>query len=217
METMSRLRTRVFVDGLNLMHGACRLFSCHWIDLTRLAETVLPNRLFRVESVHLYTSLLDGRVDPGLPEAQHAHLRALRARGRCEIRLGKLVQSRRRALVTWPAELAGRTVEVELTGEKGSDVSLAVDLVDLAHRRAFDAALVISNDGDLKRAIEVARFDLGRRVGVLNPHPGRQSRELARVSSFQRTIRRSDLTRNLLPDEASDEFGTIRRPRRVGW
>ncbi len=119
--------------------------------------------------------------------------------------------------MTWPPELAGRTVEVEQTGEKGSDVSLAVDLVDLAHRRAFDAALVISNDGDLKRAIEVARFDFGRRVGVLNPYPGRQSRELARVSSFQRTIRRSDLTRNLLPDEASDEFGTIRRPRLIGW
>ncbi|MFM7260427.1 MAG: hypothetical protein ACKO3W_07470, partial [bacterium] len=88
---MSRLSTRVFVDGLNLMHGACRSFSCHWIDLMGMAATVLPPRLFRIDCVHLYASLLDGKVDPGLPEAQHAHLRALLARGRCEIRLGTLV------------------------------------------------------------------------------------------------------------------------------
>jgi len=214
---MSRLSTRVFVDGLNLMHGACRSFSCHWIDLVGMAATVLPPRLFRIDCVHLYTSLLDGKVDPGLPEAQHAHLRALLARGNCEIRLGKLVQSRRRAPAVWPEQIAGRTVEVELTSEKGSDVSLAVDLVDLAHRGAFEAALVVSNDGDLRRAIEVARFDLDRRIGILNPHPGCQSRELARVSSFQRTIRRNDLIRNRLPDELRDANGVIRRPERAGW
>jgi hypothetical protein len=214
---MSRLSTRVFVDGLNLMHGACRRFSCHWIDLMGVAATVLPSRLFRVDCVHLYTSLLDGRADPGLPEAQHAHLRALLERGHCEIRLGTLVRSRRRASAVWPDEVAGRTVEIELTSEKGSDVSLAVDLVDLAHRGAFEAALVVSNDGDLRRAIEVARFDLDRRIGILNPHPGCQSRELSRVSSFQRTIRRSDLTRNRLPDELHDAHGMIRRPQRAGW
>lgn len=214
---MARLSTRVFVDGLNLMHGACRQFACQWIDLAGMAESILPPRLFRIDRVHLYTSLLDGRGDPGLPEAQSAHLRALLTRGRCSITLGTLVQSRRRATAIWPTELSGRAVEVELTTEKGSDVNLAVDLVDLAHRGAFEAALVVSNDGDLRRALEVARFDLDRRVGVLNPHPGRQSRQLARVSSFQRTIRRGDLFRNQLPDELHDAHGTIRRPYRVAW
>jgi hypothetical protein len=75
----------------------------------------------------------------------------------------------------------------------------------------------VSNDGDLKRAIEVVRFDLDRRVGVLNPHPGCQSRELACVSSFQRTIRAGDLRRNRLPDELFDAHGAIRRPARPGW
>lgn len=214
---MSRLRTHVFVDGLNLMHGACRQYSCHWIDLMGLARTVLPHRLFEVQCVHLYTSLLDGRVDPGVPHAQHAHLRALQAMGNCEIRPGKLVPSRRIGTALWPTEVAGSAVEIELMSEKGSDVNLAVDLIDLAHRRVFDAALVVSNDSDLRRAIEVARFDLDRRVGTLNPHPGRQSRELSRVALFQRTIRRADLLRNLLPDELRDQDGVIRRPRRAGW
>ena len=84
--------------------------------------------------------------------------RVFLARGSCEIRLGKLVQSRRRAHAVWPEQMAGRTVEVELTNERGSDVSLTVDLVDLAHRGAFEAALVVSNDGDLHRAIEVGPF-----------------------------------------------------------
>jgi hypothetical protein len=214
---MHRLSTHVFVDGLNLMHGACRRYACQWIDLAGIARSVLPERLFEITCVHLYTSLLDGRVDPGLPIAQHAHLRALRAVGRCDIHLGKLVPSRRRCIATWPPQIAGSAVEVELMSEKGSDVSLAVDLVDLAHRGEFDAALVVSNDSDLRRAIEVARFDLGYRIGTLNPHPGRQSRELARVSSFQRTIRRSDLLRNLLPDVLRDADGLIHRPRRAGW
>ncbi|MFM1822107.1 MAG: hypothetical protein RI967_373 [Planctomycetota bacterium] len=214
---MPRFGTHAFVDGLHLMHGACRLFGCHWVDLRAMSASILPPRLFRVDRVHLDTSLLDGRLDAGLPAAQHAHLRALQAVGGCEVHLGTLVPSRRRGLVTTPADLRGRSVEIEVSSEKGSDVSLAVDLVDLAHRGAFEAALVVSNDGDLRRALEVARFDLGRRVGVLNPHPGRQSRELGRVSSFLRTIRRADLMHNRLPDELRDTHGVIRRPARPGW
>jgi hypothetical protein len=74
------------------------------------------------------------------------------------------------------------------------------------------AAVVVSNDGDLARAIRIARSEGRIPVGVVNPHDGRQSRHLAREASFTKTIRRSDLAQSLLPDRLTDANGVIDRP-----
>jgi len=48
--------------------------------------------------------------------------------------------------------------------EKGIDVALGVDLVDLAHRGEYDVAIVFSLDADLLPALERVQ-DMGLRVG----------------------------------------------------
>ncbi|MBN2177591.1 MAG: NYN domain-containing protein [Demequinaceae bacterium] len=60
--------------------------------------------------------------------------------------------------VGWPNVDAGQRPK-----EKGIDVALAVDLVDLAHRREYDIAIVFSLDADLIPALErVQTIGLGK-------------------------------------------------------
>lgn len=103
--------------------------------------------------------------------------------------------------------------------EKGTDVNLAADLV----RDACDGlpvALVLSNDSDLQRAVDIA-INRGTIVYIPNPHHrvkrddhGRRNRRYAPALTGTETltIRRSHLVDNQLPDEINSAVGTFRRP-----
>ena len=67
-----------------------------------------------------------------------------------------------------------RTVEVWVPEEKGSDVNLASHLLLDAVRGAFDVAVVISNDADLRDPVRMAREELSRTVGVLRVEGGQR-------------------------------------------
>ena len=78
-----------------------------------------------------------------------------------------------------PPRVGPKTVEVVRTEEKGSDVNLASYLLLDGFRGDCEAAVVISNDSDLKVPIELAQAELGLVVGVINPHPpARRSRPM---------------------------------------
>ena len=51
----------------------------------------------------------------------------------------------------------GNLIEVFRTEEKGSDVNLAVHLVNDVHQNTFDCAVVISNDSDLAKAMRIVK------------------------------------------------------------
>ena len=102
----------------------------------------------------------------------------------------------------------GPTVQVWDTEEKGSDVNLAVELVNDAWSNLFDLAVVISNDSDLERAILTVKRK-GRRVGVLVRGDARVV-SLRKAASFVRMLSEVDLTRALLPREIPDS--SIRIP-----
>lgn len=206
-------RVGVFVDGFNLEFGAMRPCRVHWLDLRALARRVLPHRFGEIASVSLYTAPLLDR--PGCTSASTRHglwLRASRSFADVGVVLGHHVRQPRLLPRLSAAGREGAFVRVLQTIEKASDVNLAVDLVDRAHRRRFDRAAVISNDGDLARAVSVVVHDLGVPVMVVNPQRGRQSRSLAAAATSLRTLRPSDLTRSELPDRIESRDGTIHRP-----
>jgi uncharacterized LabA/DUF88 family protein len=97
------------------------------------------------------------------------------------------------------------------TEEKGSDVNLAVQLVHDAHLNRFDQAAVVSNDSDLLAALRIARRELGKRVGVINPHK-HPSKELLKEADFVRQVREGVLGAAQLPDEIRDAHGVVRKP-----
>ncbi len=103
-----------------------------------------------------------------------------------------------------------RTVEVIKTEEKGSDVNLAVHLLNDCWLNAYDRGVVVSNDSDIAEAMQLVRRHHGKRIGLVTPGTGRPSQQLLAHADFSRHVRKSGLLNSQLPDTIPDT--NLRRP-----
>ena len=94
----------------------------------------------------------------------------------------------------------GGLIEVFPMEEKGSDVNLAVHLVNDADKGVFDCAVVVSNDSDFAEAMRIVKDECEKAVGLFTPWRRRASKQLMQHSNIQRTIRRSSLKNSQLPN-----------------
>lgn len=101
------------------------------------------------------------------------------------------------------------------TEEKGSDVNLAVHLVNDAWLDLYDCAVVISNDGDLGEALSLVKKHKPKKLlGVVFPllNEGRRaSYQLKMHSDFQKRVLASALAASQLPNPIPNT--TITRPK----
>ena len=84
--------------------------------------------------------------------------------------------------------------------EKGSDVNLAVNLINDAWKGEFDAMAVVTNDTDLVPAISVVVKERKIPVFVVCPQKRRVSSALEKAATYARHINRSVLARSQFPD-----------------
>ena len=207
------MRTFAYVDGFNLYYRALKGTSWKWLDLVALLETVLQ-RHHDILKVKYFTARVSGTPsDQSKPQRQDVYLRALRRfRPEVEVHFGHFLRHKVRAPLAWPLE--GRhAAEVIRTEEKGSDVNLAVHLLNDGWLDAYDCAVVVSNDSDIAEAMRLVREQLGKRIGLVTPGSGRPSQQLKRHADFARHIRNNGLRHAQLPDPIP---GTnIRKPE--GW
>ena len=92
-------------------------------------------------------------------------------------------------------------VEVIRTEEKGSDVNLAVHLLNDGWLDAYDCAVVVSNDSDIAEAIRLVRqHHTKKMIGLMTPGTGPSSRQLAAHAHFVGRIRGNALQNSQLPD-----------------
>jgi uncharacterized LabA/DUF88 family protein len=94
------------------------------------------------------------------------------------------------------------TVPVWKNEEKGSDVNLALHLLNDAWTDAYDCAVVVSNDPDLAESLRLVKQQNRKMLGLITPGaPVRKtSRQLAAHADFARTIRPSALASSQLPN-----------------
>ncbi|PIY47163.1 MAG: hypothetical protein COZ05_05185 [Armatimonadetes bacterium CG_4_10_14_3_um_filter_59_10] len=71
--------------------------------------------------------------------------------------------------------------------------------------------MVVSNDSDLVVPIQIARRELGKKVGLLCPHK-RPSVALLPEVSFIKHIRPHVLQASQFPDTLTDAKGTFHKP-----
>ena len=206
------MRTFVYVDGFNLYYGALKGTPWKWLDLPALFAKVLrPHH--DILTVKYFTARVSGTpVDPSKPQRQDVYLRALRCyRPEVEVYFGHFLSHKVRAPLAHPAG-DQRTAEVIRTEEKGSDVNLAVHLLNDGWLDGYDCAVVVSNDSDIAEAMRLVRQHHGKRIGLLTPGTGRPSRQLMAHADFARHIRPNAVRRSQLPDQIP---GTnIRKPAR---
>ena len=124
--------------------------------------------------------------DPEQNIRQELYLRAIASTPGVELHFGKHIPVTRTGMLITPSPSAigwppKDLVTVSTFKEKGSDVNLAVRLVDDAWSGEVERAIVVSNDTDLIDAIRVARRHI--RVDVVSPQ-GTLAKELKKAAAY---------------------------------
>lgn len=208
---MAGTRTTVYVDGFNLYYGCLKGTPYRWLDLESLFQRVLPQE--NVVRIRYFTARVSGSIDPRAPLRQQMYLRALATLPNVSVHFGTFLTSYPHMTLASPPSTGPRRVKVVKTEEKGSDVNLACHLLLDGFKKATDCAVVVSNDSDLEEPVILARYELGLRVGVLNPHPkNKRSRTLSRDAHFVKEIPRSALAACQFPTQLVDAHGTFTKP-----
>lgn len=204
------MKTYVYIDGFNLFYGALKGTPYKWLDVSKLCKTVLHSD-HDITKIKYYTARVkERRYNRGQAQRQEVYLRALRSIPNLEIIYGHFLETE---VTVFRPHDNPRYVTGAKFEEKGSDVNLGVDLVDDAHRQKFEAAVLLTNDSDLQRPIQIARR-LGYPVGLINPFR-KASKSLSRQASFIRSIKPSALRRSQFPDPLRHKKRDISKPE--GW
>ncbi|HET7573684.1 MAG TPA: hypothetical protein VFJ99_01075 [Solirubrobacterales bacterium] len=149
------------------------------------------------------TARVSGTRDPSSPADQNVYIRALKAHGSVDVvEFGNFVSRAKFApLVTptpsayrptivepnWPVKLKDSQTGQDLPNaifmasylhqeEKGSDVNVGTHLLLDVLQEEVDAAVVVSNDSDLKLPVREARQRVP--VGIVNPGPAELAGDL---------------------------------------
>ena len=153
-------RVAVFIDGSNLYHSLdehCHRFD---VDFAAFASKLCNGRsLFRI---YYYNVLRDPDRNPQAYQDQQKFLTALDNTRYLEVRLG------------------GSKVRGDVAVEKGVDIMLATDLLQLAWNNIYDTAILVSGDGDFSYAVQAVK-NLGKHVEVA-AFPANLAWELSNVA-----------------------------------
>lgn len=208
------MRTSLYVDGFNLYYGAVKGTTHKWLDLKAAFSAILPDP-HRIIAIKYFTAGVSGKLDPRQPIRQQTYWRAL-VRWIPELEIFKGTFLTHAVSLPLVEPVGVRRVEKVLkTEEKGSDVSLAVHLLNDAWLDAYDCAVVVSNDSDLAEAMRLVRtHHPGKRLGLIFPREsGHPSRELVKHAHFVKHLGSTVLAASQLPSAIP---GTnIRKP--AGW
>lgn len=90
-------------------------------------------------------------------------------------------------------------VPIIKTEEKGSDVNIAVHLLNDSWLDKFDCAIVVSNDSDLAESLRLVSQQNKKKIGLINPRKTNPSRELMKYATFHKKIRTGILRDSQLP------------------
>ena len=198
---------KLILDGLQPL----ALLSGHAVHF--LAQLRLPRH--QIGSIRYFTALVTNRPDdPVQAQRQQTYLRALETVPGLTIHYGHLLPKTKRRPLARPPQTGPRTAEILDTEEKGSDVNLASYLLLDGFDDEYELAVVVSNESDLVLPIRMARFRLGKQLGVFDPSR-RPSFELHGAASWYRPLRQGPLSASLFPDTLSDSQGTVSKP--AGW
>lgn len=205
------MKAIVYVDGFNLYYGAVKDTSYKWLNIQRMAELLLPKE--QILGIKYFTARISARPnDPTQPARQQIYLRALRTLPSLQIIYGHYLSHPVFMPLASPQVGQSKYAEVIKTEEKGSDVNLAVHMLNDGYQKAYELAVLVSNDSDLLEAIRIVQGQLGLRVGILNPqrHP---ARVLQKEATFMKQIRSGVLAAAQFPQTLSDATGAFHKPR----
>jgi len=207
------MKTFVYIDGFNLYHRAVKKTPFKWLDFEAFCDDIAGPR-HTVERIRYFTAKVKSMPhDPGAHQRQDIFFRAVDLMPRVDVHLGKFKVRNEWRPLNKPIEGVKpppSMVWVKRPEEKGSDVNLASWLLLDAFNQEFDAAIVVSNDSDLREPVRMVVDELGYPVGICNPDMSASKDQLR--GSFQRPVRTAMLANNQLPQQLTDGAGVFHKP-----
>ncbi len=204
------MRTSIYVDGFNLYHRVLKNTPYRWLDLKLLSQHLLQPH-HQIVRIKYFTAVVSGAFDPNQPNRQKTYIRALQKYiPEIEVYYGRF-QGHDVKMPRSPLVKPFTYVSVHKTEEKGSDVNLAVHLLNDAWRDKYDCAILISNDSDLAEPLRLVREQNNKHIGILSPiQNGHIAQDLQRHAHFVKRIRNGALSASQLP--LSIPGSTITKP-----
>lgn len=207
---------------MNLYYGGRRLCGgdrpgWRWLDPAALVERLIGRHPAwstsgaALDRLVYCTALFSGDMNRRRHRGQAIHLAALGADSRIEIEKGRFATRR----VRGDTEEDGVSVTITVPEEKGSDVNLASHLLIDIYAERIDAAVVVSNDSDLRLPVQHARTRVP--VGTVNPRGRATAADLRGTPGdgvgghWWRRLAADDFLASQLPDVVDG----IKRPN--GW
>ena len=211
------MRTMVFVDGFNLYYSAIKGKGAgfKWLDMHKLfALNLSPGN--NIVGIRYFTARVSGNPsDPLKPQRQATYLAALKASTpNLAIHYGQFKERKQRGRLVDPLIPNVRMATISSPSEKGSDVNLAVHLLNDAWLDAFDCAIVVSRDSDLAESMALIRkHHPTKKLGLLGVQGKHMPKELKNHAHFERHIMAGQIKGSQFPSVIT---GTrITKP--VGW
>jgi len=165
-------RVAIFIDGSNLYHALENNFKRHDLNYEGFTQKLCGERhLYRT---YYYNVLQDPAQRPEGSRDQQDFLEVLRKTPYLEMRLGGTKMSQGQAV------------------EKGIDVMLATDLLDMAWRDFYDVAVIVSGDADFAYAVQTVK-NLGKFIEVAY-FEGGVSRDMLAVADITTPLNRAFFT-----------------------
>lgn len=163
------MRTYAYIDGFNLYYGSLKGTKHKWVDLKALLGNVLGND-HQILKIKYYTANISARPDnPNSPLRQMIYLNAIRTYiPELEIKYGYYLSNIVRMRLAKPT-LMRKFEDVIKTEEKGSDVNLALHVLNDAWMDKYDCAVIISNDSDLSESLRLIKKQHKKKIVLLVP------------------------------------------------
>lgn len=195
-----KLRTIIYIDSFNFYYGQLKGGPFKWLDLSRLFRNILDEKNELVKIKYFTARVSPTNNDPLINIRQDTYLRALGAYcPEVETHFGHFLRHKVMAENTNPPP---KKIPIYKTEEKGSDVNLALHLLNDAWLNAFDCAVIVSNDSDLAPALKMVKEQHQKILGLITPGAPKRnmSKQLSRYASFTKVIRSWALKNSLLPN-----------------
>jgi len=193
------MKTFIYLDGFNFYYGAVKDTPYKWLDFKKLFSNILSSHN-QIVSIKYFTARVTGKLDPNQPIRQETYLRGLQAYiPEIQIYYGHFLSHQVSAPLAHPSKNQ-RFEQVIKTEEKGSDVNLAIHLLNDAWLGLYDCAVVVSNDSDLAESMRLVKAQHNKVIGLILPSQRRPSKQLATYADFIKSVRKGTLAKSQLPN-----------------
>ncbi len=176
--------------------------------MLEMCRLLFPND--QINKIKYFTARVSARpTDPDQPIRQSTYWRALQTIPNLSIIEGSFLV--KPVMMPVANSSPQRYERVLKTEEKGSDVNLAVHLLNDGYKKDYELAVMVTNDSDLLEPMRIVKQELNLPVGLVNPHKN-PSFALRRHANFIKQLRKGVLQASQFPTSLTDQNGTFHKP-----